>query len=222
MKITRSQLHSIIKEELENVMDKDRDLPDTDYELYGQLLALTKELQGFKDNLDYAMGRTASSFKTSKLKDKTFKAIQSAIFGLNDARIKFAQEIGEDPAPELAMVREDGHTDVPSAVRKLKTAIEDAEQILRGLAGTDGDLPAWWMSKATLASDYLDSIRDYFLVDGEVMQEKEQYVKSFYKAKEKRAEELKKKGVDPDLAFAIADDQMEKAGKKKKKKSKKS
>ena len=33
MKITRSQLHSIIKEELEKVMDEDRRLPDTDYEL---------------------------------------------------------------------------------------------------------------------------------------------------------------------------------------------
>ena len=44
MKITRSQLHSIIKEELEKVMDEDRRLPDTDYELYGQLLTLTKEL----------------------------------------------------------------------------------------------------------------------------------------------------------------------------------
>ena len=107
MKITKAQLQSIIKEELEKVMDEGRDLPATDFELYGQLLDLTEELQGFKDNLDYAMGLTASADKRSELKDETYEAIRSAIFGLNDARIKFAQEIGQDPAPELAAVREE-------------------------------------------------------------------------------------------------------------------
>ncbi len=68
MKITKAQLKKLIKEELEKTMGEDRDLAATDFELYGQLLDLTKNLQGFKDNLDYAMGLTASSFKTSKIK----------------------------------------------------------------------------------------------------------------------------------------------------------
>jgi phospholipase/lecithinase/hemolysin len=47
--------------------------------------------------------------------------------------------------------------------------------------------------------------------------EAEQYVKSFYTSKEERAEDLKDKGVDSDIAYGIADKQMDKDGKKKKK-----
>ena len=66
-------------------------------------------------------------------------------------------------------LNEDGHIDVPSARRKLKTAMEDAAQILQGLEELtdENDLPAWWMSKVTLASDYLNKARDYFLVSGD-------------------------------------------------------
>jgi hypothetical protein len=72
---------------------------------------------------------------------------------------------------ELETLQEDGHEDVSSAVRKLKTSIEDATEILQGLQAHQGDLPSWWMSKITLASDYLNKCRDYFLVSGEVMEE---------------------------------------------------
>ena len=34
-----------------------------------------------------------------------------------------------------SVINEDGHTDVPSAIRKLKTATEDAMQILHALEG---------------------------------------------------------------------------------------
>ena len=67
---------------------------------------------------------------------------------------------------ELEAVTEDGHEDVPSATRKLKTAIEDATEILQGLQASGGDLPSWWMSKITLASDYLNKCRDYLLLNG--------------------------------------------------------
>jgi hypothetical protein len=149
MKITKTQLKQIIKEELASVTEKvvkrgdkyvyvskkgkvlgrhktrkaaekqatairisrnvgeSRDLPDTDFELYGQLLDLTKELQGFKDNLDYAMGLTASADKRSRLKDKTYEMMRKALFDLETARTEFAKEIGQDPAPELAAVREE-------------------------------------------------------------------------------------------------------------------
>ena len=69
-------------------------------------------------------------------------------------------------------INEDGHTDVPSAIRKLKTATEDAVQILRALEGRpDEELPSWWMSKLTLASDYLNKARDYLIVPSETMEE---------------------------------------------------
>ena len=69
-------------------------------------------------------------------------------------------------------INEDGHTDVPSAIRKLKTATEDAVQILQALEGRpDEELPSWWMSKLTLASDYLNKARDYLIVPSETMEE---------------------------------------------------
>jgi hypothetical protein len=72
-------------------------------------------------------------------------------------------------ARKAAELNEDGHTDVPSAVRKLKTSMEDAMEILSALEHMpETELPSWWMSKITLAADYLNKSRDYLLVSEEV------------------------------------------------------
>jgi len=62
-------------------------------------------------------------------------------------------------------VNEDGHTDVPSAIRKLKLSIEDSQQLLQKLESMDKEssLPAWWTDKITLASNYLNKSREYLL-----------------------------------------------------------
>ena len=62
-------------------------------------------------------------------------------------------------------VNEDGHTDVPSAIRKLKLSIEDSQELLKKLESMDKEssLPAWWTDKITLASTYLNKSRDYLL-----------------------------------------------------------
>ena len=62
-------------------------------------------------------------------------------------------------------VNEDGHTDVPSAIRKLKLSIEDSQELLQKLESMDKEssLPAWWTDKITLASNYLNQSRDYLL-----------------------------------------------------------
>ena len=105
MKITREQLKQIIKEELEEVVSK-RAEPATEYELYSEFLAITKQLQEFRDNLDFAMGLTASATRQSQLSDEVYEMIRKASFALDTARTKFAQEIGQDPAPELRPVSE--------------------------------------------------------------------------------------------------------------------
>ena len=62
------------------------------------------------------------------------------------------------------LLREDGHTDVPSAIRKLKTSIEDCQDILKKLESMQEEpLPSWWTDKITLASNYLNKARDYLL-----------------------------------------------------------
>ena len=66
----------------------------------------------------------------------------------------------------LRQVREDGHTDVASAVRQCKTTMEDASQMLSKLQGMnpEGDLPSWWMNKIAIAANSMNKLRDYLLV----------------------------------------------------------
>ena len=73
---------------------------------------------------------------------------------------------------EVARLSEDGHQDVPSARRKLKTTIEDASEILQALDSMpEQELPSWWMSKITIVSEYVNKARDYLLVSGDDMSE---------------------------------------------------
>ena len=67
---------------------------------------------------------------------------------------------------EVSKLKEDGHTDVASAIRKCKTAIEDASQLLSKLQGMDpeGGLPSWWNSKLAIAANSMNKLRDYLLV----------------------------------------------------------
>ena len=88
--------------------------------------------------------------------------------------IKLKNILSEDSFVDQAFhnakpINEDGHTDVASAKRKMKLAIEDAKQLLERLETMDseGDLPSWWMGKVTLASDYLNKCRDYLLNPGD-------------------------------------------------------
>ena len=62
-------------------------------------------------------------------------------------------------------IKEDGHTDIPSAIRKLKTSIEDANEIMDKLnsMSEEESLPSWWTDKITLSANYLNKARDYIL-----------------------------------------------------------
>ena len=102
------------------------------------------------------------------------------------------QELRQIIKEELQALSEDGHSDVPSAMRKLGTSMEDAQEILshlESLAETD-ELPSWWMSKVTLAADYLNKCRDYILNPS--IDEKIKKVKGGYKATTKSGRELSK------------------------------
>lgn len=61
----------------------------------------------------------------------------------------------------MKRISEDGHTDKPSAIRKLKVSIENAQAILKALESNDKELMSWWMDKVTLANDYLSKAKDY-------------------------------------------------------------
>ena len=63
------------------------------------------------------------------------------------------------------ILNEDGHEDVPSARRAMKTIIEDADQMLQALEGMEGSLPTWWTNKMAVSASMLNKMRDYLLVD---------------------------------------------------------
>ena len=70
-------------------------------------------------------------------------------------------------------LNEDGHSDVPSAIRKLKTSIEDANEITQKLQSMSDEesLPSWWSDKITLSANYLNKARDYILNPNESVNE---------------------------------------------------
>ena len=74
-------------------------------------------------------------------------------------------------------LNEDGHSDVPSMIRKCKTVIEDANEIMSKLNSMDkeGSLPTWWTNKLAVASNSMNKMRDYILnpIDESVIMEKD-------------------------------------------------
>ena len=135
-----------------------------------------------------------------------YDALKAAIGDYNDEIVKIVLRGVLDDRDHYGRseLNEDGHTDVPSAVRKLKTSMEDAMEILSALEQMpDTELPSWWMSKVTLAADYLNKSRDYLLVS-ETLDPSDgagAYVKDFRKSD---APQFKGKGKKKRQQMAIA------------------
>ena len=135
-----------------------------------------------------------------------YDALKAAIGDYNDEIVKIVLRGVLDDRDHYGRseLNEDGHTDVPSAVRKLKTSMEDAMQILSALEHMpETELPSWWMSKITLAADYLNKSRDYLLVSEKLdpSDGAGAYVKDFRKSD---APQFKGKGKKKRQQMAIA------------------
>tara|TARA_A100001515_G_scaffold139910_1_gene135038 strand:- start:887 stop:1258 length:372 start_codon:yes stop_codon:yes gene_type:complete len=79
-----------------------------------------------------------------------------------DAPMSIDRIMLDDP-----ILQEDGHEDVPSAVRAMKAIIEDAEDLIDKLNDTNGNLPTWWTNKMAVAVHSLNKMRDYLVIDSE-------------------------------------------------------
>ena len=100
---------------------------------------------------------------------------------------------------EMNLVKEDGHVDVSSSIRKCKTAIEDASQIMSKLQTMDqeGSLPTWWTNKLAIASMSFNKMRDYLLVSGEQKEEVD------LSEREKGVDKLPRQFLNPDKEIMI-------------------
>tara|TARA_R100000388_G_scaffold2671_1_gene3555 strand:- start:1461 stop:2180 length:720 start_codon:yes stop_codon:yes gene_type:complete len=85
---------------------------------------------------------------------------------MHDKAVEIIGEIIFDQSKKIKKDRvdEDGHSDVPSAIRAMKTIIEDAGQMLQALEQMDGSLPTWWTNKMAVSASMLNKMRDYLLV----------------------------------------------------------
>ena len=166
MKITKERLAQIIKEEVESYkvsqlnesMDADEIEESEAYiKEVADLLKMTYE-QLFKGAAP-TVGTPQTKADTGEdVTDDTAHEDAKAIILdlLGDAIDEFKQG-----PPEL---NEDGHDDVPSAVRAMKTMAEDALEMLDALEQMDGNLPTWWTNKMAVSASMLNKMRDYLLV----------------------------------------------------------
>ena len=130
---------------------QERTSPEEMYDDMVRTIKKSDEKKALKRLIDeYELGRVYYLFSTNRR--GFFQAV------LQTAALMKAKNLKES-------INEDGHTDVPSAVRKLKTSIEDALQIIGYLKKVNDaePLPSWWTDKVTLSSNYLNTARNYIL-----------------------------------------------------------
>ena len=177
--MTKARLKQIIREELQVVLTNEEA-----GEMFGD--EVQQQLDESIDvdtleNLEVAIKMAYEEMTTPTDVDQVYAGTGEPVSkdpqDMHDKAVGFLKSVVEDIArgemtSSPRTINEDGHTDVPSAARKMKLAIEDAGQILQGLQAVDGELPAWWMSKITIASEYLNKARDYLLTPSQEMQEK--------------------------------------------------
>ena len=64
---------------------------------------------------------------------------------------------------QKVLQKEDGHTDVASAlggIRVAREALNNMEEILSGM-NLEDDLPSWWTNKVAISVSQLDDMADY-------------------------------------------------------------
>ena len=165
MKITKEKLAQIIKEEVEAY--KASQLSEIDVDELEEAEAYIKEVADLlKSTYETIFKGAAPAIGTPQTKADTGEPVtdQTAhedakgllLDLLGDAIDEFQQK-----EPEL---NEDGHDDVPSAVRAMKTMAEDALEMLDALEQMDGSLPTWWTNKMAVSASMLNKMRDYLLV----------------------------------------------------------
>ena len=193
MKITKQRLQQIIQEELYSYKASQLNEIDID-ELEEAELYIEKIAPFLRNTYNIFFKGAAPAIGTPQTKAGTGEPVTDQT-AHEDAKGLLLEllENAIDGFQQKDSVNEDGHTDIPSAVRAMKTIIEDAGQMLQALEQMDGHLPTWWTNKMAVSASMLNKMRDYLLVPSQEMEEKIKKVKGGYKATSKSGRELSKK-----------------------------
>ena len=164
MKITQERLAQIIKEEVE--VYKESQLNEVDADEVKEEEAYIKEIADLlKGTYDTFFQSAAPAIGTPQTKADTGERVTDQT-AHEDAKGILLDLLGNaiDEFQEKGSMHEDGHDDVPSAVRAMKTMAEDALEMLDALEQMDGNLPTWWTNKMAVSASMLNKMRDYLLV----------------------------------------------------------
>ena len=159
MEITRDILKSLIKEELSKVKKPDiNESIDVD------------TLENLENAIKMAYEEMTTPTDVDQVYANTGEPVSKDPRDMHDKAVEFLKGVVEDVASgEMTSsprtINEDGHSDVPSAVRAMKTIIEDAGQMLQALEQMgEGSLPTWWTNKMAVSASMVNKMRDYPVV----------------------------------------------------------
>ena len=164
MRITKERLAQIIKEEVEAY--KASQLNEVDIDELEEAEAYIKEIADLlKSTYETFFRGAAPAIGTPQTKADTGEPVTDQT-AHEDAKGLLLDLLGDaiDEFQEKDSMNEDGHDDVPSAVRAMKTIAEDAMEMLQALEQMDGALPTWWTNKMAVSASMLNKMRDYLLV----------------------------------------------------------
>ena len=169
MRITKERLAQIIKEEVEAY--KASQLNEVDVDELKDAEAYIKEIADLlKSTYETFFKGAAPAIGTPQTKADTGEPVtdqtahEDAKGLLLDLLGDAIDEFQEKDTQHEQQLDEDGHDDVPSAVRAMKTMAEDALEMLDALEQMDGSLPTWWTNKMAVSASMLNKMRDYLLV----------------------------------------------------------
>ena len=165
MIITRDILKALIKEELSKVKKPEIN-ESLDVDIIDELEALvTPQLA---NAVMAAHKQMTTPTDVDQVYANTGEPVSKDPKVMHDKAVEIIGEIIFDQSKKINQdgmaLNEDGHSDVPSAVRAMKTIIEDAGQMLQALEQMgEGSLPTWWTNKMAVSASMVNKMRDYLL-----------------------------------------------------------
>ena len=183
--MTKARLKEIIREELQVTLTNEEAGEMFGDEVQEELEQQDEKLDESIDvetiqNLEAAIGAAYQEMITPTDVDQTYAGTGEPVSKdpqvMHDKAVEFLVGVIKDVTSGEMLgsprtINEDGHEDVPSAVRAMKTIIEDAGQMLQALQQMDGSLPTWWTNKMAVSQSMMNKMRDYLLVQSEEVNE---------------------------------------------------
>ena len=164
----------VIQKNIDEILARETSIDDVDTKP-GMMKILAKRVNEVekeiaketRKNTDEAHGGQHTTSGRSMTKGEMNKR-EKIVKGMKKDKAGFKKRYGKDAdavmyATATKQAMEDGHTDVPSAIRNCETIIEDAMQMKQKLETMQGELPSWMTQMIAVAASDLNDARDYLL-----------------------------------------------------------